>query len=288
MTEVVPGKNMGESIKKIPPMVWLGAVAAGLAVSYFMAKKKTAAPTEDTTTPTALVYTGTGGSDEALPDDTNTGAPKTNEDWARRAKQFLIGRGNDGAIASSAIDKYIAAQPLNQQEMALVSQAISAVGPTPQSLPPTTGTPGEPTTSYSPENPIPGRSPLPGPIGGSPQGVQGQQYTVKEGDTLVSISRTAYGAAPTDYGSIIEGSDEILNANWYKIKDPKNLVPGTVLYIPVINSNTFAHQGLFSLGGGAKKGSEQRVWQVAAGMVPATGAYYGSSFSKDKGVPSAP
>jgi len=288
-----PGKDAGGLLKKqvgpLPVGIWIAIVGGGLLISYYISNKNAKPKTEDAVadpTPTALVYTGTGGMDSAPVDDTTTGAPETNEDWARRAKQFLIGRGNDGAIVNSAIDKFIAAQPLNAQEQALLSQAIGAVGPPPQSLPPV-DQPNTPT-QYTWDNPAPNRGKLPGPIGDSPAGIQGQQYTVKSGDTLTSIAMQAYGAAPNDFGSIIEGSDEIYNANWYKITDPKTLTPGTVLYIPVINSNTFAHQGLFALGGGAKKGVEQRVWQVASGLVPVSGAYYGSSYNKEHGLPSTP
>lgn len=281
-----PAGNVGDTIKRIPPGIWIVAIGGGLFLSYYMSKKQ-AAPVAQDTTPTALVYTGSGGGDTTTDTSTDTtGAPETNEDWARRAKQYLIGRGNDGLIVNSAVDKFIAAQPLNQQEQALISQAVGAVGSPPQSLPPV----DQPTTptQYTADNPAPNRGKLPGPLGSSAQGIQGQQYTVKAGDTLTSISKLAYGAADTDYGSIIEGSDEIYNANWYKITDAKTLTPGMVLYIPVINSNTFAHQGLFALGGGAKKGSEQRVWQVAAGLIPTSGAYYGSSYQKEHNVPSTP
>lgn len=272
------GDNVGKAAKNVPPMVWVVVVGGGLAYAFLTSKRKSTntgtSSTGDGGAPQALLYTGVGGA--GTPNDSVTtpssaqGPALTNEDWARRAKTYLIGRGDDPGIVNTAVDKFISAQALNGQEQALITQAIGGVGPPPMTLPPVTGQPGggTPSTTYSPDNPIPGRV---APAMGSGiygASIQGQQYTVQAGDTLTSIAQRAYGADPkNNLGAVIEGADEILNANWYKIKDAKTLEPGSVIYIPVIASNTFAHQGALALGSGAQPGAEKNVWEINAGLV---------------------
>lgn len=278
-----PASAIAQGAKSIPPMVWVIAIGGGLGLSYIMSRRKTAASTADTGPPTALIYTGTGGggSTADTPSSTTTGGPTTNEEWANRAKNFLIGRGNDGGLVNTAVDKFISAQALTPQEQALISQAITGVGPPPLPMPPVTGTtpPTQTGGGFSPANPILGRtgiitsSHIPGKT------MQGTQYTVKSGDTITDIAARAYDISKTvDPGAIVYAADQIYNANWFAIKDGKNLDTGTVLYIPVIDPNDIPHLGRISLGGGS--GSNPSVienqWLVASGQLPETSVFYGS------------
>lgn len=283
-----PVSAITQGAKNIPPMVWVIAIGGGLGLSYVMSRRKTTTPsTADTGPPTALVYTGTGGGTGTVdtPSSTTTGGPTTNEEWANRAKNFLIGRGNDGGLVNTAVDKFISSQALTPQEQALISQAITGVGPPPLPMPPVTGStpPTQTGGGFNPATPIPGRTGIVTKSITSGESLQGTQYTVKAGDKITDIASRAYGVS--DPGSVLYGSDQIYNANWFSIKDGKNLDAGTVLYIPVIDTNDIPHMGRISLGGGSGQNpsSVQNQWLISAGQLPESAAFYGSTRDYDTG-----
>jgi hypothetical protein len=268
------------SAKSVPPVVWIIAVVGGLGVSFFLSsrKKSTGSKSEDLS-PQTVVYTGNangaGGNTAVV--DTGTGNPKTNEEWAQRAKQALLAMNYLGADVDRAVNAYLAGQTLTVAQNGLINIAIQKVGPPPQILPPTAG-PNDPGTGSGGGGPSPDA-----PVARAADytnGAQGELYTVKAGDTLFSIANAAYGITPGAWGQSVEGANKIYNANWYKIADMKNLSPGTQLYVPVIASLEFQAQGdkvgKIPLGKGAEKGDEQLEWFYKAGMVPSDTALYDS------------
>lgn len=82
--------------------------------------------------------TSTGSTQKAL--------PTTNAEWLADATDFLVGRGTPSSAAFNALNKALGGEPLTPAEMALVSQAISALRTPPEGMPPlqasTATTPG--------------------------------------------------------------------------------------------------------------------------------------------------
>lgn len=260
-------KTGAKAAKGVPPYVWIIAVVGGLGVAYVMNKQKGASATNATnsTAPTALVYTGTGQTDNS---NTSTGQSTstgflTNEAWAQAAKNWLISQGTDAKEASDAVDLYINAQALNAKQNAMISTVTRAIGAPPQSLPPTTGSPTPTQDTWS--GSVWGNE----PVMEKTIGISGTKYTVKDGDTLVGIAKKAYGLAPNDYSSMSFASDEILNANYQVINDVGHLTPGTQLYIPVLPSQSFPGFGTKVPQYGYKSG-QPGEWQMAIGQIPSS------------------
>lgn len=278
MTDTVGNtvKTGAKAAKGVPPYVWLIAVGGGVLVAfYFNKSKNTASDGTNTQAPSALVYTGTGQTNTSADSESSTTTGfQTNEAWAQAAKNWLIAQGVDGKEASDAVDLYINAQALNAKQNAMISNAIRAIGSPPQSLPPTTGSPN-PTNSgdgdlssfeqqhvnYTDPN-VSAASHLAGAV-----------YTVKQGDTLDSIARKAYNfSSGTAWSNVTYAMEEIVNANYSRIPDIKNLTPGTKIYVPLLSSQDFpGHGDKVPLYGytGSKPATE---WEFTAGFVPQSAA----------------
>lgn len=273
-------KAGANAAKNVPPAVWIGAVVLGLGVSFYLSRNKRSGSSTEDMSPQTLVYTGVaGGAPTGTVDvDSGSGGVKTNEEWGRRAKSALLALGYGAVDVNRAVDGFLQGTQLTVKQNALINEAIQKVGPPPMTLPPTTG-PEEPgggggtAPLGTPENPVPHSA----KYGQAPQG---EPYVVKEGDSLASIAKTAYGITDGAYAQVLEGSTAIYNANWYKISDAKNLVPGTTIYVPVMSSLEFQSQGdrvgKIPLGKGARPGDEEKEWAFQAGIVPKETAYYGS------------
>jgi len=236
-----PHVGLPDSVKSIPPMVWVGAVGVGLAIAYYLHSRQSSATNATANTPTVLTYTGTGGGDSTANTTTGAGnAPTTNAEWATAAKNYLLAAypSYNAIDVSNAIDNYVGGAALTSQQNAMVSQAIQGIGAPPETLPPTTG--GTTQTTYSWENPISQVASYTSAQGGI---ASGSWYVVAQGDTLVSIATKAYGIGPGDYASMAKASTEIYNYNAFNIADMKNLTPGTKLYIPVLLAEDFPIQG---------------------------------------------
>lgn len=266
-------------VANVPIYVWGIVIVGALGYSYLRSKKTatTAADGTNTAAPSALVYTGTGGSDTTTDTTatTNVGAYQTNDAWATGAKNYLIGQGVDPKGSSDAVDLYINGQTLTAQQNAWIALAIKAIGPTPQSLPPTVGTP--PTdggTSDSGDLSTFSKSHVNyQDLNSSKPSVIGAVYTVQSGDTISSIAKNAYNFSDgTAYSNLTYAMDEIINANFQKIPDVKNIAPGTQLYIPVIASESFPNYGHNVPLLGYKPGSQATEWEFGAGIVPQSAA----------------
>jgi hypothetical protein len=282
---VVASPGTAAAIKKpvanVPIYVWGIVIVGALGYSYLKSKKTatTAADGTNTAAPSALVYTGTGGGDTTATDTTattNVGAYQTNDAWATGAKNYLIGQGVDPKGSSDAVDLYINGQTLTAQQNAWIALAIKAIGPTPQSLPPTVGTTTPPDGGTSNSGDLSAYSAAHvnyQDVGQARASLSGQVYTVKAGDTISSIALKAYNFSDaTAYSNLTYAMDEIINANFQKIPDVKNIAPGTQLYIPVLASEMFPNYGHSVPLLGFKPGSQATEWEFGAGVVPQSAA----------------
>lgn len=64
------------------------------------------------------------------------GRPTNNAAWISDGVDFLIGRGTPAAAAYDAITKALGGLPMSSQQVAWVSQVISALGSPPEGMPP--------------------------------------------------------------------------------------------------------------------------------------------------------
>lgn len=270
-------KTGAKSAKGVPPYVWVIAVGGGLGVAYFMNRSKTNAATgTNTAAPSALVYTGSGQTTDTSADSSSSAAGggfQTNDAWAQAAKNWLISQGSDAKEASDAVDLYINAQALNAKQNSMISAVTRGIGAPPQSLPPVTGTPVKDNTgdlsqfasahvNYQ-DTTNPNASHLAGNV-----------YTTKAGDTIDSIARKSYNFSnpTTAYSNLTYAMDEIINANFAKLPDVKNIPAGTQLYIPLLASQQFPNFGDKVPLIGFKPGAQATEWEYTAGIVPQTAA----------------
>ena len=63
-------------------------------------------------------------------------ALRTNNDWVRYAVTYLVSQGQNGAVADSALRKYIEGRAVTTAEQAMIAIAIRDVGPPPEGVPP--------------------------------------------------------------------------------------------------------------------------------------------------------
>ncbi len=136
---------------------------------------------------------------------TSTGAPSplTNVQWARQALDLLVSLGDDPALVSNALTKYLSGGTLSAAEKGVVNTALERLGSPPEGLlPVTTGTTPPPSNLPPPPKP-------PAPPAG------GKSYTVRSGDTLFGVIENAAHA---------HGRTSSENGHW--------IFPGTVLVIP--------------------------------------------------------
>jgi hypothetical protein len=241
-TAKAAGGAMGKQLGPLPLGAWAMVVGGALFFSFYMSKKKSqTGETDESPTPGALVYTGSGGggndgSNAPAVGTTPTGF-LTNESWASAAKTFLISQNVDGKEASDAIDLYINAQALNPKQSAWIAIATKQLGPPPQSLPPVTGNP-------SPgQNDPPNRTSVWGDTPHTGGGMQGMWYTVKAGEKLPDLARRAYGLNASDYSGMELAMSEILDANNDRINNMMSLPTDTPIYFPIITAQEFPGTG---------------------------------------------
>lgn len=268
-------KALTNGAKSVPPWVWIAAVGGGVVFAYVSSRKKGGTTNTDTTQPGALVYTGVGGNDGNTggTDTTTSTGFQTNEAWAQAAKNYLISQGVDGKEASDAIDLYINAQALNNKQNAMISTVVRALGAPPQSLPPVTGQPTTDTGTGDLSDFATKHVNYQDVSSPTASHLAGGVYTVKQGDTIDSIARRAYNfSSNTAWSNLTFAMNEIVNANFQRIPDVKNLTPGTQLYIPLLASQDFPGNGDSVPLYGFRPGSTATEWEFSAGIVPQSAA----------------
>lgn len=133
--------DLGKQVGPLPLGAWIVVVGGGLGIAYWTKRNQSADTSQEPVVDTSGVPgVGDGSVGGWIPTQPSTGtntdtAIATNEDWAYKAKQYLIGKGYPAITASSAIDKYIAGLKPSVQEYTLVGIALAAIGPLPQGLP---------------------------------------------------------------------------------------------------------------------------------------------------------
>ena len=135
---------MAESIaldKKIGPLpigAWILVVGAGLALGYFMNKRKSS-DLEGGQSGEAGVGEGGSGWDVVPPPSSDVVPEElTNMTWALKAQTYLIAQGYPATEAVNAINKYIYSMDLTLEEKALVDLVLKKYGPPPEPLAPIT------------------------------------------------------------------------------------------------------------------------------------------------------
>lgn len=155
------GHTLTKKVGPLPLAGWFVAVGGGLALAVVLRRTMTGPDAEPVTEDEAARWesgadTGTpAGSGNLFTPDPGTMPPlapvqpKTNPEWSRRARSELVARGYAPLVADNAIRKFLAGQPLNRNEKAVVDVAIALVGPPPYSPVP------KPTDDKSPDDDTP-------------------------------------------------------------------------------------------------------------------------------------
>jgi len=170
-SESHPPRSGGSVLsKKVGPFsigVWGALIASGLVIGTFLRSRQKAAPAAATDAPspdptgTVTQYDGAAG---VLPGASTE--PTTNLQWQRKAILALIAQGQDPASVQTAIGKWFNSTPLTAQERAIVSLAISLIGPPPEGAPPIIDAPA--AAPSTPTTPLPpGTTPTTGAPGGA-------------------------------------------------------------------------------------------------------------------------
>lgn len=129
------GLDLGKQIGPLPMGAWIGVVAGGLGIAWYVNKNAGSSPAPQSGDGLTDPGSGAGGGQFLdSPPQTNPPAAsgyETNDQWARAAILFLLSEGKNPNTATLAISRYIAEQPLNNEENALVGLAIGKLGPPP-------------------------------------------------------------------------------------------------------------------------------------------------------------
>ena len=175
--------DLGKQIGPLPLGAWIAVVAGGLGIALYTKNGGQASPyvVEDVGSPNVApgsvgdgslggwIPTGpiTGGPGPTVPP---SGAILTNEDWARKAIEYLVASGYNAADAYSAITNAINGQQVSVSQFALWGAAIRGIGvpPFPVLVLPPTSVPSvapEPAPEPYYEQPaLPPPPPPPAPV----------------------------------------------------------------------------------------------------------------------------
>jgi len=233
--------ELGKTYGPLPLGAWVVLVGGGLGIAFYSSQKnkKPTVQVEDTS---GVPGVGTGaqslwvqnappaGSD-SVADDKFT----TNEEWARACVNYFIAQGYDGALADTAVRKYLQSKPLSLSENALIKVALAKYGAPPVLLPDPPPLPVIPQPQPDPPPPPPPAPPPPPP---APRPTTGRWIWVTPWPTKAS---TLWGIATIAYG---RGSEwpKLYNANRVgvnrpdgskgMIKNPNLIYVGWKIYCP--------------------------------------------------------
>jgi hypothetical protein len=143
-----------------PLVAWVGLIGGGAALGLVLRKRMggKAKPSDDNTlpdisdaegNPTSAVALGSASRGVVTVPAPAAGAPvaeagpTTNQAWGTKAVRYLIDTGTDAAAAQQAIGKFLDGTGLTAAETALVSKALTGIGPTPEYAPPISRAPAE-------------------------------------------------------------------------------------------------------------------------------------------------
>lgn len=147
--------DLGKQIGPLPLGAWIAVVGIGGGIAWY-ARNQGKEPTvvEDTSGTPGVGMGGSGGWTDLTPPTSSTpAAPTTNEAWAIKMTQWLIGMGYDPLKSETAVRKYVNQGKLSPQEFTLVTLAMAVIGPPPQALPYIPDDPPVPPTPEPPPDP---------------------------------------------------------------------------------------------------------------------------------------
>lgn len=120
-----------------------------------------------------------------------------NDAWRRAAIDALIARGVPATEAVEAISAYLAGEPISGAQEAMVNTAANIIGQPP--APPATISRRDPVSYVrQPRRPVEPSPPTAPEPAGTPAQPSSGTYTIRSGDTLVSVARARYGTASLD------------------------------------------------------------------------------------------
>lgn len=128
-------------------------IGGGLAIAAYVWWTRSNTGTPEPVDPEAVVTEGSARVPQTDPEvgNTSTGStstrPETNAGWLSDGTDFLIGRGTPASTAYNVLNKALGGEQLTDQEKALVSQVITAIGSPPDGMPPLASTPSTPSQS---------------------------------------------------------------------------------------------------------------------------------------------
>jgi nucleoid-associated protein YgaU len=233
------GNELGAAARRIPPAGWAGIIGAGVVLGLYLRHRnaQAATPAAPVTDPVPAV-----GSTALTP--INQSAPQTgaavqgppkatnNLDWLNQSLTFLIAKGVDAGVASTALHAFLNGDQLDVAGSAALKLAITEFGEPPEGIPPPHFTP--PPTNPVPPAPPPVRPPVPIPLPvlqtSPPPPAPSrwpESYTVQRGDNLTVIARKFYGN--DNWRPIYDANHVSLGG---PISNPNLIQPGWELVIP--------------------------------------------------------
>lgn len=128
-------------------------IGGGLAIAAYVWWSRANTGTPEPVDPEATVTESAGRTPQTDPEvgNTSTGTgstrPESNAAWLSDGTDFLIGRGTPASTAYNVLNKALGGEQLTDQEKALVSQVITAIGSPPDGMPPLNSAPSTPSQS---------------------------------------------------------------------------------------------------------------------------------------------
>lgn len=245
--------GLDRKVGPYPLGVWAGLIGGGVAIGLVIrARRKPSAGdgslpliSDENGNPTtaARIPAGAGGASSVRTGSglvgTASGAapavstePASNLDWSKAAIRYLISVNVDAGQAQAAVERFLAGYGLTLAEQRIVSQAITAIGPPPESAPPITtapeaipATPDKPYTApAAPPAQINGAGSLVSPDGNLVFVTDGQRIRwVQNGNESIALMLAGAGVK-----SIVnEGQPDAY-------PEPLYMAPGTIRALQLI------------------------------------------------------
>lgn len=243
------GPDFGKMIGPLPLGAWVVVVGGGLGYTLWNRRNGSGGGSDsptvvDDTSGTPGVGDGSVGGWTPTTPGTSTSGGGTglltiddNDEWASAAIRYLISQGYDATVSTSAISKYVNAEPLSPAEFTLLGRALLYLGPPPTILPaptqvPTTAPPPvKPPVKppvVKPPAPKPSKPPRPAKPPAKPTF---RYYTVRKGDSLAKIAHAYHTNWQTLY-NLNRAGKRRKDGSFGMIANPNLIRPGWKLILP--------------------------------------------------------
>lgn len=235
------GKKVADAAKKMPPWVWIVAIAGGLGLSFLLQRRGTdAEPPEGGDTAATPFFPGTQGAVvlPGGPASTITLEPpkiETNRDWRREGTILAIAVGMSAVKVQMAIDDYLRGEPLDDQEASIVEFLLKRLGPPPEGAMPI-------KIEQPPAAPVPKPSKPPSttpPQRERPRTPARRFVVVRPGDNLWKIAhaelhrRKGLGSRVSNAEVLVYWRRVIaVNRSRLRSGNPNLIYPGEVILLP--------------------------------------------------------